>query len=104
VDEVSSGEAYVAARTETEAKLVLIWEEILGRSPIGVQHNFFELGGHSLKATKMLSRMNSTFGVKINIKQIFTEPTIENISQHIAFILDQQTLKQNKEGLIETEI
>jgi acyl carrier protein len=104
MDQGASGGDYVAARTETEAKLVTIWEEILGRSPIGVQDNFFELGGHSLKATKMLSRMNSTFGVKINIKQIFTEPTIENISLHIQFILDQKTLKQNKEGLIETEI
>jgi acyl carrier protein len=83
VDEVSSGEAYVAARTETEAKLVLIWEEILGRSPIGVQHNFFELGGHSLKATKMAAQIRKQFDVRISIQTVFMNPTIEGIANEI---------------------
>ena len=73
---MSTGVEYVAPRNEIEEKLVVIWEEILGTENIGVQDNFFELGGHSLKATQLISRINVELNVKINIKNIFIEPTI----------------------------
>jgi FkbH-like protein/non-ribosomal peptide synthase protein (TIGR01720 family) len=44
---------YVAPRNETEAKLVKIWEEILGVERIGIDDDFFELGGHSILILKL---------------------------------------------------
>src|SRR6185312_15527285 len=40
----ASVQTYVAPRNATEEKLVIIWQEILGKEPIGVKDNFFELG------------------------------------------------------------
>ena len=38
--------------TETQEKILKLWEEVLGTTGFGIESNFFELGGHSLKATK----------------------------------------------------
>ncbi|AMP99737.1 Nonribosomal peptide synthetase [Pedobacter cryoconitis] len=97
---------HVAPRTETERQLVEIWSEVLGRDPdqIGISSNFFELGGHSLKAVKVIHRVNTVFSVKIDIVKLFNEPTIENISGHIDFIISQKYHAANKQTMIEIDI
>jgi len=49
----ASSEEIVSARSDQEARLVLLWQDVLGLPEIGVTQNFFELGGHSLLATKV---------------------------------------------------
>lgn len=80
-----SGVEYVEARNETESKLVLIWSDILGitKEKISVKDNFFEIGGHSLKATRMVSRINKEFEVKITLKELFALPVLEMLAQLI---------------------
>ncbi|MCX2765222.1 hypothetical protein OQJ66_20745, partial [Aquimarina muelleri] len=39
-----STKEYVAPRTQTELRLVAIWQELLGVEQIGIYDNFFELG------------------------------------------------------------
>ncbi|WP_406826312.1 amino acid adenylation domain-containing protein [Pedobacter sp. KACC 23697] len=102
--ELGAGNGYVSPRTLTEAQLVGIWEEVLGREHIGVRDSFFDLGGHSLKAVQLISRINNTFLVHFNIQSIFQEPTIEHIAERIVFILDQQKQKENKGNLIKIEM
>ena len=68
---------YVAPGSETEQKLALIWDEILGREGIGIKDNFFDLGGHSLKATRLTSQIKKQFVIDFSIKNIFKEPTVE---------------------------
>ena len=84
---LSSGVEYVAARTDTEARLVTIWEEVLGKTGIGVNDNFFESGGHSLKATRLVSFIHKAFEVKLALKDVFTTPVLEGqgelIEMHI---------------------
>ncbi|RIY04673.1 amino acid adenylation domain-containing protein [Hymenobacter rubripertinctus] len=101
---LSGSAEYVPARNDLENRLILIWEELLGREKIGVRDDFFELGGHSLKIMQLLSRINTAFQVRIGIQDVFAEPTIENLASHIDFILSQNTHKQNKEALIEIEL
>ncbi|GBF77900.1 putative non-ribosomal peptide synthetase, partial [Paenibacillus sp. 598K] len=43
-------ESYAAPESELEKTLVLIWQRVLGVSPIGITDNFFELGGTSIQA------------------------------------------------------
>jgi amino acid adenylation domain-containing protein len=82
------GEAFHApthtpCRNDTDVKLVAIWEEVLDRKGVGISDNFFDLGGHSLKATRVISRMHESFGIKIDMQDLFIEPTIEHLSNYI---------------------
>ncbi|RFB34718.1 amino acid adenylation domain-containing protein [Brevibacillus sp. VP] len=81
---------YVAARNETEATLVEIWQNILSTDQIGVHENFFELGGHSLNTTTLVSRIMKTFHVEVPLQVIFQHPTIEEL----AIYIDQGDKKQ----------
>ncbi|TGE21481.1 amino acid adenylation domain-containing protein [Hymenobacter aquaticus] len=74
---------YVAPRNEVDERLIVIWQNILETDSIGIKDNFFDLGGHSLKATRVLSRIHEEFGVKIDLKNLFVEPTIEHLSNYI---------------------
>ncbi|MBS1664517.1 MAG: amino acid adenylation domain-containing protein [Bacteroidetes bacterium] len=81
---------YVAPRNAMEEMLVAIWEEVLGRRPIGIRDNFFSLGGHSIKAVQLISRINAALLVKVNLQSIFDEGTVENIAEQISFLRNQQ--------------
>ena len=75
---------YVAARTPAEEMLVTIWADVLRIDRPGIRDNFFELGGHSLLATQLISRVQKAFHVTLPVRQLFEQPTIENMSQYIA--------------------
>ncbi|MFP3599571.1 phosphopantetheine-binding protein, partial [Chryseobacterium sp. SIMBA_029] len=70
---------YIAPRNETEEKLAVIWQEVLGIDQVGVTDNFFELGGHSLSATRLISLIHKEFSVKLTIPEFFANPKIEHI-------------------------
>ena len=74
---------YEGPRNEIEGKLVVIWEEILNRTPIGIHDDFFELGGHSLKATRVVSRIYNDMQVKVEFRNIFAHPTIAQLAEVI---------------------
>lgn len=83
MDLLENNANYVEPRNEIEAKLVTIWSEILEKEKIGIRDNFFDLGGHSLKATRVLSKIQEEFDVKIDLKNLFIDPTIEHLSNYI---------------------
>lgn len=74
---------YTAPQNETAKKLANLWQEILGRDIVGAKDNFFELGGHSLKATQLTSRIHKEFNTRIDLKSVFTHPTVELLSDLI---------------------
>jgi amino acid adenylation domain-containing protein len=74
---------YVEPTNEIENQLILIWEKVLGISPIGVYDDFFELGGHSLLATQLLTRLRDQFKVELPLRSLFETPTIHGICQLI---------------------
>ncbi|HPI00495.1 MAG TPA: condensation domain-containing protein, partial [Chitinophagaceae bacterium] len=78
---LSSGVAYIAPRNKTEEQLVEIWKEILGKEKIGIHDNFFELGGHSLKLTRLSTQLHKIFNAHIDLKDLFTTPTIAQQAQ-----------------------
>jgi acyl carrier protein len=41
-----------------------------------VDDNFFTLGGNSLQATQLVSRIQQTFGVPMDLRTFFANPTI----------------------------
>ena len=75
--------AFVAARTDIEAKLVDIWCQILGLKQIGIYDNFFELGGHSLLATQVVHQVRAVFQVELPLLTLFEEPTVAGFAKAI---------------------
>lgn len=67
---------HVQPRDAVEMQLVRIWEETLGRYPIGVFDHFFRLGGHSLLATRLVARIQQVFNQHLPLSALFQGPTI----------------------------
>ncbi|MBW8687205.1 non-ribosomal peptide synthetase [Chitinophaga rhizophila] len=87
---IASVAEYVPPATQEEVMLTAIWEQLLERSPIGIHDNFFEIGGHSLKATRMVSAIYKQCQVKLDLKQVFYNPTIHLLAREIEVILWMQ--------------
>ncbi|TCP66050.1 non-ribosomal peptide synthetase [Baia soyae] len=69
--------------TETEKKLALIWEEVLGRTGISQEDHFFRLGGHSLLATQVISRVRTRFQVEVPLRLIFEVSILKDLAKRI---------------------
>lgn len=74
---------YVAPRNEIEEQLVELWKNLLGAERVGVKDNFFQLGGNSLKVIRLISQINKQFGLKYDLKGVYSESTIEAIAEKI---------------------
>jgi thioesterase domain-containing protein/acyl carrier protein len=70
----------VAPRTEMEARLAQLWEEVLGVAPIGVTDDFFELGVDSLTAARLFARIEREFGRRLPFAPVFAAPSIEALA------------------------
>jgi amino acid adenylation domain-containing protein len=70
----------VAARDGLEARLVEMWEDILGVRPIGVTDDFFLLGGDSLLVTELVARLEKQLGRTIPDSALFAAPTIAQLA------------------------
>jgi thioesterase domain-containing protein/acyl carrier protein len=70
-----------APRTELEARLIAIWEELTEFRPIGTDDDFFELGGDSLLGARLFAEINKTLGKKLPVEALSQAPTIERLAQ-----------------------
>ncbi|MET0646490.1 MAG: SDR family oxidoreductase [Pyrinomonadaceae bacterium] len=90
--------AYVAPENELEQEVADIWQEMLGIRQVGIHDNFFDLGGHSLLATMVISRLRKSFGVELQLRDIFESPTVGGLSlvvaQRVIEHHDQQNIAQ----------
>lgn len=73
--------SYLPPQTETQLKLVEMWEKHLQAESIGIRHNFFELGGQSLIATRLLSDLKQQLGISLSLRHLYQHQTIEELSQ-----------------------
>jgi amino acid adenylation domain-containing protein len=74
---------YIAPRNEIERKLVSLWEETLGLSPISVTTSFFDLGGRSVLAAKLFTKILRTFGKELPLSTLFHSPTVEQLARSL---------------------
>ena len=83
---------YVSPRTEIEKQLLSIWSTVLGvdEETLSIKGDFFDLGGHSIKAIRLLGQVHKQLGVKIALKELFTHPTIEQLSKLISASTEQE--------------
>ncbi len=69
--------------TATQKSLNAIWQDILGVYDINLDDHFFHMGGHSLRATRMYTAIYKTFGVLVELAEIFANPTLRELSRLI---------------------
>jgi natural product biosynthesis luciferase-like monooxygenase protein len=71
-------------RTNTERTLVQLWRGVLETDQqIGVDDNFFELGGHSLQAVMLVTRIQTTFGVELSLRDFFEAGSLSLLAARI---------------------
>ena len=77
---------YIAPSTDIELALVNIWAEVLSipEETISIKSDFFDLGGHSIKATRLRGLIHKKLGVKLPIRELFSENTIELQAKSVA--------------------
>ena len=75
----AAGLTSVAPRNETEAKLVEIWQQVLGNGRLGIEDDIFELGGDSILIFQIVTRANRA-GIALTPAQVFRRRTIAAIS------------------------
>ncbi|MCK6544726.1 amino acid adenylation domain-containing protein [Myxococcota bacterium] len=79
-----ASDTYAAPRDELEARLVKVWEQLLGRTRVGVHDDFFALGGHSLLAVKLLDRVEEVARKRPTLSTFFRNPTISGLAGALA--------------------
>ncbi len=67
----------IAPSNDYQARVLAIWQNALQQQCISVDDNFFAIGGHSLKAAQIVARIREQFAVDINLRELFTNDTIE---------------------------
>jgi thioesterase domain-containing protein/acyl carrier protein len=71
--------------SETERRLLGIWENVLDIDGLGVNDDFFDLGGESLAAVSLFTEIAQAFGRKPPLSSLLEHPTV----RQLAGLLDQ---------------
>jgi amino acid adenylation domain-containing protein len=69
--------------TEIEIEVASILSRVLGQSHVGFKDNFFRLGGNSLLAAQVVVTVQHLFGVDLDMRSVFEQPTVEGLSREI---------------------
>lgn len=85
--------------SEIERKIAAIWIEVLKLDELNLDDDFFRLGGHSLMATRVISRIEKEYGIKLVFKDIFTFATVRALAKGV-----DELLKSGKAGFHQNEI
>ncbi|KLT71299.1 non-ribosomal peptide synthetase [Flavobacterium sp. ABG] len=101
---VVTNENYVAARNETEQKLVQILAKELERShqEIGIHDNFFDLGANSIKLIKILNEINTQFNTTIKPVLLFQYSNISDLMENVFHQSEDET--ENEKASFSDEI
>lgn len=74
--------------TETETRLIEVWEKVISREiasfhTISKSADFFHVGGNSLLLVKLRVEIRKTFGVDLPLVQLFEASTVEDMASRI---------------------
>ncbi|MCW3072422.1 MAG: hypothetical protein JWO44_2312 [Bacteroidetes bacterium] len=70
----------ILPRNSTEESILRIFTDVLKNKDLGINDDFFKNGGHSLNATQLTTRMVREMNAKINLKDVFDNPTVERLA------------------------
>ncbi|WP_329286083.1 amino acid adenylation domain-containing protein [Streptomyces sp. NBC_00691] len=84
---VGAVDAYLAPRTDAEALVVELWQEVLGVPRVGVLDDFLALGGDSLLVTRVAARIRADVGLDMSIRDVFESPTPAALAARVEALL-----------------
>ncbi|HEY9747314.1 MAG TPA: amino acid adenylation domain-containing protein [Allocoleopsis sp.] len=76
--------AMIPPRSQTEARLVQIWSEVLKREQVSISDNFFALGGDSFSALRLMAQVQQQFGQSLPLSMLFLAPTVEQLAEQLS--------------------
>jgi amino acid adenylation domain-containing protein len=97
---------YFKSISDTENKILNIWQKLLGNKKIGLNDNFFELGGDSLTAVEVRNRIEEVFNVEIPVVKILHHPTVHSFVEDLLKenrLKDDHTLQQENQDKTNTD-
>ena len=71
-----------------EERLLIMVRQLLENDGVTADEDFFLAGGHSLLAMQLLTRLQTAFGMKLSLQQLFESPTVSEL----AVIVEQKLL------------
>jgi acyl-CoA synthetase (AMP-forming)/AMP-acid ligase II/acyl carrier protein len=76
---------HVPPASATEQRIAQIWQDVLGIDRVSADANFFDVGGHSLLAMKVIARIETGLGLRLNPRVLMLDTL-----QQIAAACDRQ--------------
>jgi amino acid adenylation domain-containing protein len=73
----------LAPKSTVERRVAEIWEAVLGVTAVGRHDKFFDIGGNSLALLEVQARIEDALGVKLAVAELFREPTIALLAEHL---------------------
>jgi amino acid adenylation domain-containing protein len=83
LDAILGGD-HEAPSSETEAAVANIWMRLLELPRVGRHDNFFHIGGNSLLAVQLVARFDAELGVKVALRDLFSQRTLADMAALIA--------------------
>lgn len=98
VEQVLSNTAYVAPQNTTQQQVADLLKAVIGVQQVGLHDNLFTLGLDSLKTVQVFDRIQAVFAKTIEIRDIFSSPTVAELAQLIDGL---QPTEQSEDVLID---
>ncbi|MFJ4341256.1 condensation domain-containing protein [Streptomyces sp. NPDC088915] len=73
-----------ATEGRLEEVLSGLFAEVLDLPRVGADEDFFDLDGDSLSAMRLISRVRAVLGLELNIRTMFTAPTVRGVARALA--------------------
>ncbi|MCB1602566.1 MAG: AMP-binding protein, partial [Xanthomonadales bacterium] len=80
----AAGREYVAPRSEIEALVCQLFEQVTGTRPVGIHDRFFEIGGHSLSAMQLVAALRGATGREMGLRMVFEHSTPAALAEALA--------------------
>jgi acetoacetyl-CoA synthetase len=99
---LTNHEAADPASQSVESIVQTIWEQVLGRRPIGRDENFFDAGGDSVRAMEVFALLERAIGTSLPISILHQAATVAKLShlieQHVVPSADTLVLLGENSG------
>ena len=94
---------HVAPQTDTEHRLLALWQSFLGIARIGTADDFIELGGTSLMATELVAAINAEFGTTLDLRRFLQCRNAAGVSRALDELVRDRDARLLAEALAEIE-
>lgn len=86
--------------TETELRAAHIYAAVLSIDEIDIYASFNSLGGNSIIATDLIEVLNGEFDNLLNVSDIFSYPSVEEMAAHIDALRGQSKQSATQEDIL----